>query len=264
MDDHSGNGPGPTLAELRVEIDRVDAAIVELLAQRLEACRVVAHVKQGTAMDVIQPARVREVLDSRRQHAIDAGVDPDFAEQIFRTLLAESHRIELAAELTDPPPPKAAVLDTQRSALETVACRVDHVVVAVADIEAAGRFFSQLGFRTVPTPDPAIVAHEAGGVTIVAVGPSEDPSVADYLARHGSGVQHIAIEVLNAGFARRALEDAGIALVTDIVVDADGHEQFFAATDPASGVQLGFISRTGHRVGMTGANVRTLFTALRD
>jgi hypothetical protein len=82
------------------------------------------------------------------------------------------------------------------------------------------------------------------------------------LRRHGGGVQHIAIEVLNAGYARACLADADASLLTNVVVDADGHEQFFAARDATTGLQLGFISRTGHRVGVAAANVLALFDTL--
>ena len=75
-------------------------------------------------------------------------------------------------------------------------------------------------------------------------------------------MQHVSIEVLNAGYARACLQDGGAPLLTEVVVDADGHEQFFAADDPAAGVQLGFISRTGHRVGVGTENLLTLFEAL--
>jgi hypothetical protein len=37
--------------------------------------------------------------------------------------------------------------------------------------------------------------------------------VAAYLARHGSGVQHIAIDVLNAGYARACLADSDASLL---------------------------------------------------
>ena len=80
---------------------------------------------------------------------------------------------------------------------------------------------------------------------------------------HGQGVQHVAVEVLNAGFARACLADAGTPLLTDVLVDDDGHEQFFAANEPAAGIQLGFISRTGHRVGVGADNVLALFDAIR-
>ena len=43
--------------------------------------------------------------------------------------------------------------------------------------------------------------------------------------------------------------------VTDVVTDDHGHEQFFTLRDPATGVQLGFIARTGHRVGVATQNI---------
>ena len=88
------------LGDLRQRIDAIDAAIVDLLAQRMDACRDVAEIKEATGTTVIQPQRVRDVLASRRQWAIDAGVDADFAEQLFRILLSETHRIEVAESRT--------------------------------------------------------------------------------------------------------------------------------------------------------------------
>ena len=251
--------PLSDLNSLRKKIDEIDAAIVDLLAQRMAVCKDVAAVKAQSATAVMQPQRVREVLSMRRQWAIDKQVDPDFTEQLFRILLAETHRIEIAEDRIEPAPSKTA--DAVRSALDTVACRIDHVVVAVADLPAAIKFLSSLGFKTTPTQDSAIVTADAGGVTVVLVGPG-DPGVDAHLSTHGSGVQHIAIEVLNAGFVQQALAEAKVPLLTDVIVDADGHEQVFTVLDPSTGVQLGFISRTGHRVPISGQNVRALFRAL--
>jgi chorismate mutase-like protein len=72
------------LSDLRKSIDAIDAAIVGLLAERMQVCRDVAELKEHTGAAVIQPQRVRDVLATRRQWAIDAGVDADFAEQLFR------------------------------------------------------------------------------------------------------------------------------------------------------------------------------------
>ena len=249
------------LGELRDQIDQIDAAIVALLAQRMDVCREVAEVKASSSTSVIQPSRVREVLTSRRQWAINAGVDADFAEQIFRTVLAETHRIEVAHDHPSTPPTKIA--DPLLTALDTVAVRIDHIVVTVADLDAARAFATTLGFSVKPTEDADIVAADAGGVTVVFVGPGNDAAVKDHLARHGSGVQHVAIEVLNASFVKDALAQAGIPMLTDVVVDSAGHEQLFTVVDPSTGVQFGFISRTGHRVPISGHNVRTLFQALR-
>jgi chorismate mutase-like protein len=251
------------LSQLRARIDELDATLVQLLAQRLNIVREVAETKGHSGDAVIQPERVRDVLQTRRQWAINAGVDADFAEQLFRTLLSETHRIE-AAEGRDEPTPEKDAGARARTELDTVAVRIDHVVVAVADLEAARRFFDGIGFTTHSTDDHAVVNAIAGGVTVVLVGPNHNPAVHRRLSEHGSGVQHIAIEVFNAGVTRDALDDAGVPRLTDIVVDAEGHEQVFAALDPATGVQLSFISRTGHRVPMSSHNVSAMFEAISD
>ncbi len=252
------------LPELRARIDELDQRLVAVLAERLAVCTEVARVKEGTDTPVIQPARVRDVITTRRQWAIDAGVDADFAEQVFRVLLAETHRIEVAGP--DAAPEKLAAPESTRSALDTVATRIDHVVIAVDDLDAATNTFTdRLGFHVVPLADGDTVgmgAVAAGGVTIVLVGRDASPAVASFLDEHGSGIQHLAIDVLNAGYARNALTAVDAPLLTEVVVDANGHEQFFTIHDPTIGLQLGFISRTGHRVGIGGANVLALFEAL--
>lgn len=252
------------LAALRQRIDALDRQLIDVVAQRLQVCREVAAVKETFDAPVIQPSRVRDVVESRRQQAIDAGIDADFAEQLFRVLLSETHRIEVAGHRNDPAPTKAAATG-DRSGLDTVVSRIDHVVVAVPDLASAMQSVVQrFGFHEVALADPApgMAAVAAGGVTFVFVGPDASPAVARYLTATGGGVQHVALEVLNAGYARECLAAAGAPLLTDVSVDADGHEQFFAATDRATGVQLGFISRTGHRVGLGSKNVLALFAAL--
>jgi catechol 2,3-dioxygenase-like lactoylglutathione lyase family enzyme len=185
---------------------------------------------------------------------------------VFRVLLAETHRIEVAGARPDPAPDKSAAPESARSALDTVATRIDHIVIAVHDLAAAtSTFIDHLGFHVVPLAGgdtTGIQAVAAGGVTMILVGPNASPDVADYLDRHGSGIQHVAIDVLNAGYARAALTAVDAPLLTEVVVDANGHEQFFTVHDPTIGIQLGFISRTGHRVGIGGANVLELFEAV--
>ena len=183
------------LGDLRQRIDAIDAALVSLLADRMNVCREVAEIKETTGAAVIQPQRVRDVLSSRRQWAIDAGVDADFAEQLFRTLLSETHRIEGAESREELAPIKLAG-DTQRSELDTVACRIDHVVVAVADISAARKFFDGMGFTTSVTDDASVVTAEAGGVTVLLVGSWVAEIIEPYLSTLS---RHFLTGLLEAG-----------------------------------------------------------------
>ena len=250
------------LSHLRARIDELDRELIRILAERLAVCHEVARVKETSDTAIIQPDRVRDVVAVRRQWAIEAGIDPDFAEQIVRVLLSETHRIEVAGRRLDAAPGKTASPDGTRSAIDTVASRIDHVVIAVDDIDSASvTFTDRLGFHV----DESSPKHRgmrvlsAGGVTIVLVGPDASPDVARHLSQHGAGIHHVSIDVLNAGYAHAALSGSTGSQLTDIVIDDDGHEQFFTARDPGTSVQVGFISRTGHRVGVSTANVLEAF-----
>ena len=252
----------PDLSHLRARIDELDRELIRILAERLAVCHEVARVKESSDTAIIQPDRVRDVVAGRRQWAIEAGIDPDFAEQIVRVLLSETHRIEVAGRRPDAAPDKTATPDGARSAIDTVASRLDHVVIAVDDVDTASVTFTErLGFHV----DESSPKHRgmrvlsAGGVTIVLVDPDASPDVAQHLKQHGAGIHHVSIDVLNAGYAHAALTSMPSAQLTDVVVDDDGHEQFFTARDPGTGVQVGFISRTGHRVGVSTANVLEAF-----
>lgn len=277
MPDHQAPEPPAELMALRSRIDDLDRQLLEILAERLAVCNDVARIKESRDLPIIQPRRVRDVVTSRRQEAIDLGVDPDFAEQVMRVVLAETHRIEVAGRRADAAPAKTAASDVARSeissTIDTIATRVDHVVVAVEDLDAALEVFtSRFGFHRSPAEvdeRPGIAVVAAGGVTVVLVDPAAGPDVATHIATHGSGLHHVAIEVLNAELARTALSDAssvdgspsvgdGPAL-SEIVIDDHGHEQFFTVRDARSGVQFGFIARTGHRVGVATANVLQAF-----
>lgn len=260
--------PTPGLADLRQRIDDLDRQLVQVLAQRIAVCHEVARIKEHSDTPIIQPERVRNVLESRRQLAIDSHIDPDFVEDVMRVVLAETHRIEVAGRRADAAPEKSALRDNRRgtptdihTALDTVATRIDHVVVTVDDLAGAVKHFTDnLGFHVESTgaDQPGIAVLVTGGVTIVLVAAAAGPAVAEHLRTHGPGIHHVAIEVLNAGYARNALADT--ASLTALVDDAHGHEQFFAVRDPDSGVQLGYIARTGHRVGVATQNILEAFT----
>ena len=257
----SSADPSPELLALRQRIDELDQQLLDVLTERINICHDVARIKEHSDTPIIQPERVRNVITSRRQYAIDQGIDPDFAEDIMRVVLSETHRIEIAGRRSDGPPEKSASPEGIRSAIDTVSSRIDHVVIAVADLGPVTSTFTQsLGFH-LPSPAsecPGIAVVSAGGATLVLVSPEADPSVAAHINRFGVGVHHVSLEVLNAEYAHSTLTAAGAEL-TPIVIDEHGHEQFFTQRDPDSGVQLGFIARTGHRVGVATRNILESF-----
>ena len=78
------------LEPLRVQIDTIDRRLVELLAQRLQVVQQVTKVKQQHDLPTFHPAREENLISARRAQAADAGLDPDYVEDLFRTVLRHS------------------------------------------------------------------------------------------------------------------------------------------------------------------------------
>lgn len=77
------------LLRLRASIDRADTALVEVLAQRFAATRAVGALKAKANLPSVDPAREAEQVARLRGLAVQAGLDPDFVEQIFRMIVTE-------------------------------------------------------------------------------------------------------------------------------------------------------------------------------
>lgn len=78
------------LEGLREEIDQIDRQIVDLLAHRKHAVGKVAEIKQEQALAAWHPAREENLITARRTQAVQAGLDPDYVEDLFRTMLRHS------------------------------------------------------------------------------------------------------------------------------------------------------------------------------
>ena len=233
----------------------MDSELVRIVAERLAVCREVAEVKAATNSTVIQPARVAQVITSRRALAVETGVDPEFAEALFRVILAETHRIEAAdhrrheaAAPVDKPAPDTA--------LQITAARIDHVVLAVDDLPLAlDHLVNQFGFRLreAPAGTSDIAVLDAGGVELVLVQRDGD-----------TGVYHVGIEVLDGDYVRTAWDEHGVRLATPMVMGADGRQEFLTARDDALGVRFAVVSRTGDRSGSDAQGVRALLDAVTE
>ena len=83
-------GPKPGLDHLREQIDSIDKQLVELLAQRGRVVQQVTKVKQQHDLPTFHPAREENLISARRAQASRAGLDPDYVEDLFRTVMRHS------------------------------------------------------------------------------------------------------------------------------------------------------------------------------
>jgi chorismate mutase len=77
------------LAELRQSIDNIDAALVHLLAERFKATQRVGRLKAERGLPPSDPERERTQIARLRALALDAQLDPAFAEKWFNFVVAE-------------------------------------------------------------------------------------------------------------------------------------------------------------------------------
>jgi len=78
------------LAQLRSEIDHLDSRLVDLLGRRQQIVQQVVEVKQQGDLPTSHPAREENLISARREQALQAGLDPDYVEDLFRTMLRYS------------------------------------------------------------------------------------------------------------------------------------------------------------------------------
>ena len=76
-----------TMAELRIEIDRVDAALVALFAQRTGFIDRAVEIKAEVGLPARIDARVEEVVANVRRLAAVHGLPPDKLEKLWRKLM---------------------------------------------------------------------------------------------------------------------------------------------------------------------------------
>jgi chorismate mutase / prephenate dehydrogenase len=78
------------LGPLRHEIDTIDRQVVELLGRRRRVVEEVVKIKQQQDLPTFHPAREENLISERREQAVQAGLDPDYIEDLFRTVLRHS------------------------------------------------------------------------------------------------------------------------------------------------------------------------------
>lgn len=255
------------LSQFREDIDRIDSQIVELLGRRFDICTKVAEYKRQNGVSVMQSNRVQEVKDSCKKLAIQNSIDPNFIEKLYSLIIEEACRLEYSH--------KNIALDNQHdksSALAWHSRRIDHVAIAVKDLEQAISFFQdKVGFDLVERRDVEgewsgmkSAVMNAGAITFVlAEGTNPNSNVSQYIEKYGTGIQHIAIEVEDITSVMADLKQRGFQLISGII-SSPGLKQIFSTRDSNSGIMLEVIERTEGMDGFTDDNVQELFKAMES
>ncbi len=98
------------LRELRKKIDAIDETIVSLLAKRQEVVRRVVDFKKAHGLPVYHPAREEDLISRRRRQGEDSGLNPDFIEDLYRSVIRASRVVQASSMAARSVRPGATVL----------------------------------------------------------------------------------------------------------------------------------------------------------
>jgi isochorismate pyruvate lyase len=74
------------MEEVRAEIDRIDAALVDLIGERFTFVDRAWQFKQSPA-EARVPWRIQQVIDRVRARAAEQGIPPELAEALWRQMI---------------------------------------------------------------------------------------------------------------------------------------------------------------------------------
>jgi len=86
------------LSRLREEIERVDRAVIELIARRVQIAREVGAAKRATGLPTLDPAREASVIRQIAVLAREAKLPDADVRQIFWHIIGLSRRAQLENE----------------------------------------------------------------------------------------------------------------------------------------------------------------------
>lgn len=83
------DAPQAELEEIRASIDNIDAALIHVLAERFKYTKRVGRLKADHDLPPSDPAREERQITRLRALAIEADLDPAFAEKFLNFIVAE-------------------------------------------------------------------------------------------------------------------------------------------------------------------------------
>lgn len=81
--------------DLRTGIDRIDASLIDLLAERMSISESIGRIKERSGLTVLQTGRWNTVLERVKALAKEKDLDEDFITEIFTTI----HRASMERQL---------------------------------------------------------------------------------------------------------------------------------------------------------------------
>ena len=82
------------LEKYRDHIDRIDKELIDLLAGRFGYSARIGRIKKEMGISIIQSGRWEDVMASRKEYAIKAGLSEKFTDDLLQLVHRESIRIQ--------------------------------------------------------------------------------------------------------------------------------------------------------------------------
>jgi isochorismate pyruvate lyase len=76
-----------SLSQVRTEIDRIDDALIDFIAERFGFVERAWQIKLGLKEEANVPWRNQQVIDKVRKRAAEKGVPPDLCEALWRQMI---------------------------------------------------------------------------------------------------------------------------------------------------------------------------------
>ena len=90
------------LRAFRASIDNLDAALIHILAERFRITKAVGEFKAMHDLPPADPAREHKQVERLRSKALEADLDPDFAEKLLNFIIREVIRHHEQARGNEP------------------------------------------------------------------------------------------------------------------------------------------------------------------
>jgi len=121
--------------------------------------------------------------------------------------------------------------------------KINHVAIAVQDIDAALKFWEQTfglelnHVEEVPSQKSKVAFLPLGESEIELVQPTtSDSGLANFLEKRGEGMHHICIEVEDIDATLAELKSKGVRLINDVPEELPGRKMAFIHPKAANGV----------------------------